>query len=63
MRRNALGAVMQVNDDSSASAVFTVGFGVITAAFASLAFRLAVPARNLAEPVAGPPEPSEEMRA
>ena len=63
MRRNALGAVMQFNDDPSASAVFTIGFAVITAAFASLAFRLAVPARNLAQPVAGPPESSEDMRA
>ena len=63
MRRNAMGAVMQFNDDPSASAVFMVGFAVITAAFASLAFRLAVPARKRAEPVAGQPEPSEEMRA
>jgi hypothetical protein len=42
----AMGAVMQLNDDPSASLVFTFGFAVITAAFAALALRLARSARK-----------------
>ena len=48
----AMAAVMQVNDDPSASPVFTAGFGVITVAFAVLALRLgwsAMPDREGAE--------------